>query len=115
MELSTYVLNNIIEVLGGAGVIITSLAAFLGRVLSKRIIETEKALLQQQLEKIKSEHAKDIELLKSNLQLELVKRDQFHQISKNTFEKLFNKKIKIYTRLILIKKSTKNSPTKMVQ
>lgn len=104
MDVSTFVLNNIIEVLGGASVFITVLATFLGKIWSTKIIEREKVTLQQQLETVKTYHAKDLEILKSNFQVELIKRDQFHQISKSTFEQLFDKKIKIYTRLLSIQK-----------
>jgi len=88
---SQFVIEHIISVLGGGGVLITGLATYLGKFWA------DKSLLQE-----KSKLEGDIKLLEKDLQLELTKRDQYHQISKPTFEKLFDKKIKIYTRLLTI-------------
>jgi hypothetical protein len=88
---SQFVIENIISVLGGAGVLVTGLATYLGKFWA------DKSLLQE-----KSKLKGDIKLLEKTLQLELIKRDQYHQISKSTFEKLFDEKVSIYTGLLAI-------------
>jgi hypothetical protein len=105
MDVSTFVLDNIIKVISGVIFVITALLTFIGKIVFTKIIEREKATLQEKLETLKTGHAKDLEILKSNFQVEFIKRDQFHQISKSTFEKLFDQKIKTYTRLLSIQKN----------
>ena len=75
MSASQFVIEHIISVLGGAGLLITGLATYLGKHWA------DKALLQE-----KSKLEGNIKLLEKDLRLELTKRDQYHQISQSTFE-----------------------------
>lgn len=104
MSASQFVLENIIGVFGGTGVVVTSLSVYLGKLLADRSLMREKASLDKELQHVKDSHAKEIRLIEKELQLELTKKDQFHQISKSTFENLFNQKIKIYAELLNILK-----------
>lgn len=103
MSASQYVIENILGVLGGAGVLITGLSTFLGKLWSDKSLLREKARLTSELKEIENRHSMAIQLLEKELQLELIKKDQFHQISKTTYEKLFDKKIKIYSDLLQLK------------
>jgi hypothetical protein len=88
---SQFVIENIISVLGGAGVLVTGLATYLGKFWADKSLLREKSKLQG-----------DIKVLENTLQLEIIKRDQYHQISKSTFEKLFDEKVNIYTGLLAV-------------
>ncbi|MFV8458887.1 hypothetical protein ACNO5M_27810, partial [Vibrio owensii] len=103
LSATQFVLDNIITVLGGAGVIVTSLSSYLGKLLADRSLMREKASLEKDLQSQKDNHSLEIKLLERELQLELSKKDQFHQISKSTYENLFNKKIEVYSELIKLK------------
>ncbi|WP_076011065.1 hypothetical protein [Alteromonas abrolhosensis] len=103
MSSSQFVIEHIYSVLGGAGFIITGLSAYLGKLLADKSLLREKAGLEKIIKNTQNEHQTSIKLLEKELQLELVKKDQFHQISKSTFENIFNKKIDIYSELLIIK------------
>lgn len=103
MSASQFVIEHIISVLGGAGILVTGLATYLGKLLADRSLLKEKAALESLLQKAKSDHEMSIKMLEKDVRLELVKKDQFHQISKTTFENIFNKKIEIYSNLLKLK------------
>lgn len=103
MSASQFVIDNIISVLGGAGIVVTGLATYLGKLLSDKSLLREKVHLETALQNAQNEHQTSIKLLEKELQLELVKKDQFHQISKSTFENIFNRKIDVYSNLLKIK------------
>ncbi|MUL04314.1 hypothetical protein GNP89_19305 [Aliivibrio fischeri] len=103
MSATQFVLDHIISVLGGAGVVVTSLSAYLGKLLADRSLMREKASLTRDLQSQKDKHSLEIKLLERELQLELSKKDQFHQISKSTYENLFNRKISVYSDLLKLK------------
>ncbi len=94
--------NNILATLGGASLLITGLSAFLGKVWSKRIIMTEKASIEKDIQKMRAHHDRELKFLEANIQLELLRKDQFHQISKSTFESIFNRKIELYSDLLKV-------------
>lgn len=98
-----FVLDNIITVLGGAGVVVTSLSTYLGKRWADSALIKEKAKFETELKTIDNNHSMAIQLLEKDLQLEINKKDQFHQISKATYENLFNKKITVYTQLLKLK------------
>ena len=108
MSATQFVINNIIEVLGGTGLIVTALATYLGKLLSDKALMREKAALELNLQKTKDDHLMSIKLLEKNLQLELAQKDQFHQISKTTFENIFNTKIDVYSNLLKLKTNYDN-------
>lgn len=103
MSALEFVTNNLIEVLGGAGVLITGLSTFLGKHWAGKSLEREKGIIAKDLQVQKESHSLYMKEIESRLQLEMVKRDQFHQISKTTFEKIFETKIEIYTNLFNLK------------
>lgn len=103
MSASQFVIDNIISVLGGAGIVVTGLATYLGKLLSDKSLLREKVHLETALQNAQNEHQTSIKLLEKELQLELVRKDQFHQISKSTFENIFNRKIDVYSNLLKIK------------
>ena len=55
----------------------------------------EKAALEKQTQE-------SLKRVEAEFQLELLKKDQLHQISKPTFEAIFNKKIELYSELLSI-------------
>ena len=103
MSATQFFLDHIISVLGGAGVVVTSLSAYLGKLLADRSLMREKASLTRDLQSQKDKHSLEIKVLEHDLQLELSKKDQFNQISKSTYENLFNRKISVYSDLLKLK------------
>ena len=103
MSASQFVINNIITTLGGTAVIVTGLSTYLGKLFADRSLMREKATLDRELQYLKDTHTKEIKLIEAELQLELTKKDQFHQISKTTYEKIFETKISVYTSLLDLK------------
>lgn len=103
MSASQFVVDNIISVLGGTGVVVTGLSTYLGKLLADRSLMREKASLDRELQYVKNTHTKELKLIEKELKLELSKKDQFHQISKSTYEKIFETKIYLYTGLLDLK------------
>jgi uncharacterized membrane-anchored protein YhcB (DUF1043 family) len=56
-----------LTILGGAGVVIVSLAGFFGNYFAKRAIEKHKASLNAQLERVKAELNTELERIKAEL------------------------------------------------
>lgn len=102
MSISEILTNNILTTLGGAGMLITGLSAFLGKVWSGRILMRERSSIDEKLQDMRSSHEKSLKIIEANIQLEILKKDQFHQISKSTFESIFNRKIDLYSELLKI-------------
>jgi hypothetical protein len=103
LSASQFVIDNIISVLGGAGVVVTVLTTYLGKLLADKSLLREKKAIETALQNAQNQHQTSIKLLEKELQLELVRKDQFHQISKSTFENIFNRKIDVYSNLLNIK------------
>jgi hypothetical protein len=100
---SQFVIENIVTVLGGAGVLVTSLSTYLGKRWADSSLLKEKAKFAAEIKVLENNHSMAIKLLEKSLQLELAKKDQFHQISKSTYENLFNTKIAVYSQLLKLK------------
>lgn len=100
MTATQYVVDNIILSLGGTVVVTAALSTFLGKIWSTRIINREKAKLDSEIQTIKDNGAKDLASLKSTFDIELLRRDQFHELSKSTYEKIFDKRVEVYTELL---------------
>lgn len=100
MSIPELIVNNILPTLGGGGLLIIGLSTFLGRVWSKRIIMKEKASIENDINELRAHHDKELKLLEANIQSELLRKDQFHQISKSTFESIFDKRIDLYSELL---------------
>ena len=74
MSASQFVIEHIISVLGGAGIVITGLASYLGKSLADRSLLKEKAALESGLQNARNEHQTSIKMLEKDLQLELIKK-----------------------------------------
>ena len=103
MSATQFVLDNIIAVMGGAGFIVTGFSTYLGKRWADSSLLKEKSHFATELKTLENNHKTAIKLLEKDLALELNKKDQFHQISKGTYENLFNKKIAVYTQLLKLK------------
>jgi len=95
-------LSNFIQQFGGTGLVI-ALSAWLGKLWADRSLIETKAQLEEKLQKSKHQHETAIKSLEKDFQIEMIKKDQFHQISKSTFQDIFDNKIKIYTNLLKLK------------
>ncbi len=80
---------NIFGTLGGSVVVIVGLSRWFGKILATKLIEKDKAIYSQELEK-----------LKNQLKSKEVQTEHFHQISEKTYQDLFDKKIQTYTSLL---------------
>lgn len=103
MSVTQVVLEHIIATIGSASLIVTGLSAYIGKRISDRSNIFQKAAFDKDIQSIKHEHASSMLLIEKEIQVELAKKDRFHQISKGTFEKIFESKIEIYTNLIKLK------------
>jgi len=103
MPASEFIIEHIIEVLGGAGALVMGLSTYLGKLWADKSLLKEGGILKTKLKEMENKHLMEIKLLEKALQLELAKKDQFHQISKTTYESLFDKKISIYSDLLKLK------------
>lgn len=103
MSATQFVLENIIIVMGGTGAVVTGLSTYLGKRWADSALLKEKSKFETDLKILENKHSMSIKLLEKDLALELIKKDQFHQISKSTYENLFNKKIAVYSNLLKLK------------
>lgn len=96
----------------GIGVVIFALSKWLGSVWKERIGRLEDAritleTLQEQatIETIAREHTADLEerlkLIEQNHERSSAKEEYFHQISQETYQKLFDRKISVYDELMI--------------
>ena len=81
MELTQFILNHLLSVLGSLSVVITGLSTLLGKILSEKIILKEKANIDRELK-----------ILEREIQLDIRSRELFSQISSETYKKIFEKK-----------------------
>lgn len=103
MSATQFVIENILSVLGGAGLVAVGLATFLGKLISDRALQGQKSDIERKFQQAENDHATSIKILEKDIQIEMVRRDQFHQISKSTFENIFNRKIEVYSSLLRLK------------
>lgn len=75
--------------LGGSTAIVFGLSSWIGKIWANRLMEKDKL-----------KYTKEIETLKNELQTKITQMEHFHQISQETYQKLFTKKIEIYESLI---------------
>ncbi len=102
MQMSQLVIENIVSVLGGASVVVIGLSSWLGSLWSKRILNQEKLRMDKELQQLKDSNLANLKSMERELQVELQKRDHYHQISKSTYEMNFERKVKVYTELLLL-------------
>lgn len=103
MSASSFVIENILGVLGGGGAFVVGLSSLLGKVWSNRALLRERAKIDVQMQNMRGAHDRAMDLLEKDFQIDQLKRDQFHQISKKTYEEVFNKKISLYSELSAVK------------
>ena len=92
MNFTQLVIENIIAVLGGGTLLITALSSWLGSLWSKRILMNEKTELELKIKEIEQ-----------SLKIEALRHDYQFQLSKSTYEMIFNKKINAYSELLSLK------------
>ncbi len=130
MELTEFI-NQILLPFGGVSAVLIALAAFLGNVNTKRIINGDLARYKLELEEFKARsnvelqafkdnHAKDLELLKlehgrrmdevqSHFKTEFLKYEAYTSISKEKYQQLFEKRISVYSELLSLKREIDDS------
>lgn len=130
MELSEFI-NQILLPFGGLSAVLIALATFLGNVNTKRIINGDLAKHKLELEAFKSEnslelqalkdnHVKDLELVRleharkmdevqSQFKTEFLKYEAYTSISKEKYQELFEKRISVYSELLILKRKIDNS------
>jgi hypothetical protein len=86
VSVTQVVLEHIIATIGSASLIVTGLSAYIGKRISDRSNIFQKAAFDKDIQSIKHEHASSMLLIEKEIQVELAKKDRFHQISKGTFE-----------------------------
>ncbi|WP_299003712.1 hypothetical protein [uncultured Shewanella sp.] len=130
MELSEFI-NQILLPFGGVSAVLIALAAFLGNVNTKRIIngdlakhkmelEAFKARSNVELQALKDNHAKDLELVRlehaskmdevqSQFKTEFLKYEAYASISKEKYQDLFERRISVYSELLSLKREIDDS------
>jgi len=118
-------INTFLLPLGGVSTFVMALAAFVGNVNAKRIINNELAQHKLKLENLSSENKIRLETLKLDytnklenqklesvhqlektkaaLQKDIIKHDIYSAMSKDKFQELFQKRIDVYEKLISLK------------
>ncbi|WP_223144907.1 hypothetical protein [Teredinibacter waterburyi] len=124
-------LNQILLPFGGVSAVLIALAAFLGHVNTKRIIngdlakhkldlEAFKAQSNTELQSLKDQHAKDLELVRldharqmdqvqNQFKTEFLKYEAYASISKEKYQELFEKRISVYSQLLTLKREIDDS------
>jgi hypothetical protein len=130
MELNEFV-NLILLPFGGVSVVLIGLAAFLGNVNTKRIIngdlakhklkfeafQSESEIRLQSLkdqnakdlELVKLEHAKSMDKIQNEFRTEFLKYEAYTSISKEKYQELFEKRIGVYDNFLRLKKEIDDS------
>ena len=124
-------LNQILLPFGGLSAVLIALAAFLGNVNTKRIIngdlakhklnlEAFKAQSNIELQSLKDQHAKALELVRldharqmdqvqNQFKTEFLKYEAYASISKEKYQELFERRISVYSQLLTLKREIDDS------
>ncbi len=100
--------------IGGTTLVVLGLSSWLGKVWANRILLQDKNKYEKEMEALKANNTRDLQQIKAmgDLQLEQIKqilqrelatREIFHQISKETYKRIFDNKIATYTELLRVK------------
>ena len=130
MEITDFV-NQILLPFGGTSAVLIALAAFLGHVNTKRIVNGDLAQHKLNLEAFKKEsalelqyikdmnakeiellrldHSKKMEQLQNEFKTEFLKHEAYTSISKEKFQELFEKRIEVYEGFLKLKKEIDDS------
>jgi hypothetical protein len=123
--------NQILLPFGGVSAVLIALAAFLGHINTKRIINGDLAKHKLSLESFKREsnlklqsvkdkntsdlelirleHTKKMDEVQSDFKTEFLKYEAYTSISKEKYQELFEKRIEVYTKLLTLKNEIDNS------
>ncbi|CAG23180.1 hypothetical protein PBPRB1309 [Photobacterium profundum SS9] len=130
MEFSEF-LNQIFLPYGGTSVVVVAIAGFIGKIISKNIINGELAKHKLELESLKSkntlklevmkqdynqkiefqkiESTRSLESVKNDLQKEIMKHEVYTSISKEKYQELFQLRIELYGKFLKLKKEIDDS------
>lgn len=130
MEITDFI-NQILLPLGGTSAVLIALAAFLGNINTKRIVngdlaqhklnlesfKNESAIKLQsvkdnnskEIELLKLEHEKNIERIQNEFRTEFLKHETYTSISKEKYQELFDKRIDVYNGFLRLKKEIDDS------
>lgn len=130
MELSEFV-NQILLPFGGVSAVLVALAAFLGNVNTKRIVngdlakhklalesfkretsielQAAKDIHIRELELLRLEHAKKMDEVQSTFKTEFLKYEAYTSISKEKYQDLFEERVEVYSKLLTLKKEIDDS------
>lgn len=97
------ILKHIPETLTLGSMIIIGVSAWLGRFLSSSLIEKEKSNSAQNLADLRSDYQKDIRTLDEKVTLQVLKFENNLQVSKSTYEIIFDKKVAVYDSLTTLR------------
>jgi len=97
------VVSTVLTSLGGATVIIGGFAHLLGKIWTDRIAKETSAKFTSELEVLKSKNTILLEEFKSNSAISLKENEQFALISQEFYQDFFNKRVRIYQKLLNIK------------
>ncbi|QUM76741.1 hypothetical protein HWV00_11140 [Moritella sp. 24] len=103
--MSQYILDNLLPILGGSGAVVIALSSWLGKVSASRIIEKEKSELNLELQKVKDENKLILNRLDAELQKNMQNKEHHYQVSKSTYEMIFDKRVSVYGELLELKNS----------
>lgn len=130
MGISEFV-NQILLPFGGVSVVLVALAAFLGNVNTKRIVngdlakhklelESYKAensmkiqrmrdLHSHELELLRLEHSKEMDRIQNEFKTEFLRYETYTSISKEKYQQLFDRRVSVYESLLSLKKEIEDS------
>lgn len=91
------IINQVVLFLGSTSVIVIGLSSFLANISTKRIVNGELAAHKRDLQR-------QVDDAKLELQREMLRHEAFTSISKEKYQELFEKRIKFYQDLLLVKK-----------
>ena len=95
-------LKNIPETLT-LGTVVVGVSAWLGKLLSSHMIEKVKSQSAKDIEDLRAEYQKEIRGLDEKFKLEVLKFENHLQVSKSTYEIIFDKKVEVYASLMTLR------------
>jgi len=84
----------------GLGAVIVGISGWFGKYLSSRLLESYKTKSLMDIEALKMQYQEELRSLDEKFQLKLLKAENHLQISKSTYELLFDKKVLAYKELM---------------
>lgn len=97
------VIGAILGSLGGATLIVSVFANYLGKIWTERITSQVHAKNEQQLEGVKAQYALALEIFNRKADAELKDLEIFSVISQEVYQAIFKERVNTYTKLLEIK------------